>query len=214
MKKSKKGGEEVKAKSAEVTGKEVIRYEPANKRLHLRIQIDGEDNKRIVRGVTSSDPAVHQQILDETAENMRQSKDDAIARKGSEEVRHGTGDWTSLPEGPDKQRIAQQAMREVVALAREGKKLQKDGFTRPEAYRLYASTRNYNENIWKNLDYLGTHVDKANYLALSGPGAGSEYESVKNYFDDLTASAPDWNAIATFMSTCTNPIPIDSPMTV
>ena len=103
-------------------------------------------------------------------------------------------------------------MRDCVELAREGKRLQANGKTRPQAFECYAKIRSRKNKIW---DFLsGTHVAKAAYLALEGPGAGTEYGELNSFMNDLENSAADWGAVITFMDTCTNPKKINTEMTV
>ena len=129
-----------------------------------------------------------------------------------DDLKAGVGNWAARPEGAEKQRIAQQAMRDVVRLAREGKELQANGQTRPDAAQRYMSTRSLKSKIWDQLS--GTHVAKAAYLALDGPGGGTEYGALNAYMNDLGNAATDWSNIVDFMATCDNPIPIDTPMSV
>lgn len=198
----------------EITDTEVIRYEKINKRLIMRIQVDGTDYRRVARRVETEDPAVHQQILDQTAINLQESLNTQKGRQGADDVRDGVRNWSSLPEGDDKQRIAQQAVRDVVMFAREGKILQAAGSTKPDAYLNYANTRSIKANIWDQLDHIGNNVDKAAYLALSGPGDGTEFGELNKYMNDLGNAAADWNAVSNFMRDCNNPIEVLTPMTV
>ena len=197
---------------ATIDEKEVISHDAVTKKLKMRIRINGVDHFETRNNSASTNPTDHQGIIDDVANKRAAQVDEKLALDAVADFRAGIGDWAGMPEGDEKQRIAQVAMRLVVDLAREGKKLQASGVTRPEAAERYMSTRSLKSKIWDNLS--GTHTAKAAYLAFAGPGAGTEYGELNGYMNDLGNAAPDWAAIVTFMDTCDNPIIVRTPMSV
>ena len=191
---------------------EVVSHDVAQKKLELRIRIDGVDRFVTAHNTTTTSSVEHDAVLAKVANDMKASIERRTSSATVVDLEAGVGDWAAMPEGDDKQRIAQQAMRRVVELAREGKRLQANGRTRPEAAQSYMSTRSLKSKVWDNL--TGTHAEKAAYLALGGPGGGTEYGDLNAYMNDLGAHAADWAAIVTFMDEAPNPQKIKTEPTV
>ena len=198
---------------ATITNKTRQSVDTHNKRLKMVIEIDGVPFKKTARNVQTTNAAELDAIMDTVAENMRRGVELAARDQATEKLQ-GIGNWSALPEGPEKQRIAQKAVRDVVDYVREGKVLQADGRTRPDAFEKFARTRSIKSKIWDELGYLGNHVARASYLALAGPGAGTEYGELNSYMNDLGNAAADWSAVVTFMDTCAEPIVIDTEVSV
>ena len=198
---------------ATITNKTRQPVDTVNRRLKMVIEIDGVPFKKTARNVQTTDAAELDAIMDTVAENMRRGVELAARDQATEELQ-GIGNWSALPEGPEKQRIAQKAVRDVVDYVREGKLLQSDGRTRPDAFEKFARTRSIKSKIWDELGYLGNHAARASYLALAGPGAGTEYGTLNAYFNDLGNAAVDWNNVRDFMATCDEPVLINTEMTV
>lgn len=196
---------------ATVTEQEILRYNPSTKTLKMRFVVDGQEVIRKARKVPDN-PTEHANLLTIFAASVKHTFEQNESTDAVRELCAGVGDWAARPEGDIKQRIAQQAMRDVVEYARAGKQYQAVGKTRPEAFKSYAQTRNLKAKIWDEL--TGNHVAKAAYLALEGPGAGTEYGELNSYMNSLGTAAPDWSTLVTWMDTCPDPLRINTEMSV
>lgn len=188
---------------ATVTEKEIRGYYPKQRQLRCRFVVDGV--KEVFKNVNNVGPSGHTTILDREATKLEGLTDENEVNKAVEELEGDIGNWAARPEGSIKQGIAQQAVRNAIDYAREGKVLQADGRTRSQAFSCYAKCRPIKNKIWDELDYIGNHVEKAAYLELEGPGSDTVYGELNSFMNSLDSAAPDWNAVVFWMDTCPNP---------
>ena len=171
-----------------VTESVIEDYSESRQVLVCRYVVDGKTYRKRFRG-TENDSTLHDQLLIKGEEEVVQSLRKEVYSEFDRDLADGLRTWADLPEDTQeerdaKQRYAQGVMRIVVDHTHKGGRLNQKGSTRPSASTEFMSTVPYKKNIWDEVQLMfATHPERAEYLALSGPGPDSEYNDITTYFN-------------------------------